>query len=63
LPRWRARRAGGSHEESRGLVADGAMRPVFAVVATPILQLFVGIDKGQDVIRRRVSAPIGAIKH
>jgi hypothetical protein len=31
LPRWRAGGASGSHEGSRGLVADGAMRPVFVV--------------------------------
>src|ERR1700733_2260153 len=48
LPRWRAGRAGGSHEGSRGLVADGAMRPVIVVVAAPILQLFAGVGKGQE---------------
>jgi hypothetical protein len=46
-------------EESRGLpaamrnlvdeaLADGAMRPVFVVVAAPILQLFAGVGKGQE---------------
>ena len=51
LSRRRAGCADGSHEGNRGLVADGAMRPVFVVVAAPILQLFAGVGKGHEPMR------------
>ena len=62
LPRWRAGRAGGSHEGSRGLVADGAMRPVFVVVAAPILQLFAGVGKGQEPMRVQTLRPEATVE-
>ena len=40
-----------SHEGNRRLVANGAMRPVFVVVAAPILQLLAGVGRGQEPMR------------
>ena len=62
---WSRRRAGcagGNHEGSRGLVADGAMRPVFVVVAAPILQLFVGVGKGQEPVRVQTLRPEATVE-
>jgi hypothetical protein len=39
-----------SHEGNRGLVANGAMRPVFVLVAAPILQLFARVGKRQEPV-------------
>jgi len=50
LSRRRAGYAGGSHEGSRGLVADCAVRPILVVVVAPILQLFAGVGKGHEPV-------------
>jgi hypothetical protein len=51
-----------SHDGSRGLVADGAMRPVFVVVLAPILQLFAGVGKGQEPMRVQTLRPEATVE-
>ena len=49
-------------QHNRRLVADRAVRALFVVVLTPILQFFLGVSKAQEPVSVQTFCPEAAIE-